>query len=259
VQLWTSIFLLYSNSSTRRSKLPCLQNGGGPIPGRCSPNAPKLPSLHRQIVRNLLLAMLSLNRSLLFSPVFPPGIGREPNFGMQEVSAFTAQPQQPAAGPPAGPKYGPEMTSQTQCSSAFGLNSARIKRKPIPEYTDRRNRMEQHLIDQTSSGKPVRVRDLYQTFRSKGGTEEDSTKMRTVLLDVCGKQEKAFDYLLFSCQPLETICPRGEPKDTQKFIGTATVLGRDLHMYSRLAERKYPRGPRIRKSGNSDDRDGTEG
>ena len=178
-------------------------------------------------------------------PGVPPEIGLEPTLGLQEVSAVTAQPQQPAAGPPAGP----ETTGPEQCSSASGLHGARNKRgrRPVQGYTDRRDRFQQHLIDQTSSGKPVRVRDLYQTFRCMRGIDgepENSTKLRTVLLDICGRAESV-DYFLYSKQPPPaTICPSRKPEDTQKLAGMATVLGTVLYMYNRQIPRNYPKGPR---------------
>ena len=118
----------------------------------------------------------------------------------------------------------------------------RRNRKPGMQFTDRRNKFRELLVEMTSSLKPVKTREVYASFRKRFGQDTKSltsVPLRKIVLSVCNNVA-GIEYFLQSESPPNETCKTTTPfasemmpsgtLDQEKFVlaGNVTILGKTV-------------------------------
>ena len=115
------------------------------------------------------------------------------------------------------------------------------KRRPRKDYADRLDRFKEHLAQVTSTMRPVRVRDLYESFRKQLGVctgEQSSTSLKALLRSIFA-DVKGIEYILQSEEePAQSFIPDISPDREMIVAGVANVLGKSVYIYKNRVRKK---------------------
>jgi hypothetical protein len=184
------------------------------------------------------------------APQLAAGQGAEPVSAVNPAAACDQdknhlQPNSAAAG-----QFHSEKPEAIRCSygsilSGGPLAQARdgkTRRRPRWDFALRLERFKEHLVRVTSTMQPVRMRDLYESFREQEGVsieEQPSTAMKALLRTIF-EDVKGIEYLLQSeAEPAPSFSPARTPDRKVIVAGKANVLGKSVYIYQNQIPKKY--------------------
>ena len=184
------------------------------------------------------------------APQLAAGQGAEPVSAVNPAAACDQdknhlQPNSAAAG-----QFHSEKPEAIRCSygsilSGGPLAQARdgkARRKPRRDFAMRLERFKEHLVRVTSTMQPVRMRDLYDSFRDEEGvgTEEQPSTAMKALLRTIFEDVKGIEYILQSeAEPAPSFSPARTPDRKVIVAGKANVLGKSIYIYQNQIPKKY--------------------